>query len=264
TGIHVSRRRRRSGVSSYLARARAKARGSVCSRALSGRSSSTPAFWSVRAWNTQRSRSIPRSYRIDPPLVCHTPPESFACTFEVTTWTPRAPPLHGVEFAPLFEHACEGMAESGGRSAMSIALQSEDREQRLSRARAALGAAERSAARWGGRIDRTALRTSPQSAAAAADGGLGTRRPGPGPRQAPFPRGSLRAGSSVALEGAASTSLLLALAVAAAGEDSWCAIAGMTDLGLRSAMDAGLDPCRLALAPAGGEQRPQVLSALVD
>ena len=68
----------------------------------------------------------------------------------------------------------------------------------------------------------------------------------------------------MALEGAASTSLLLSLAVAAAGEDSWCAIAGMPDLGLRSAMDAGLDPCRLALAAADGEQRPQVLSALAD
>ncbi|MDN5820421.1 MAG: hypothetical protein L0H39_02920 [Brachybacterium sp.] len=147
---------------------------------------------------------------------------------------------------------------------MGTALQVEDREQRLSRARAALGAAERSAARWGGRIDRTALRSSPQSVDDTADDGLGTRLPVPGPLAALFPRGSLRAGSSVALEGAACTSLLLSLAVAAAGEDSWCAIAGMPDLGLRSALDAGLDPCRLALAPAGGDQRPQVLSALAD
>ncbi|WP_245822749.1 hypothetical protein [Brachybacterium avium] len=148
---------------------------------------------------------------------------------------------------------------------MSTAVQAtEEREQRLSRARAALGAAERSAARWGGRIDRTALRSSPQSVDDAADDGLGTRLPVPGPLATLFPRGSLRAGSSVALEGAASTSLLLSLAVAAAGEDSWCAIAGMPDLGLRSALDAGLDPCRLALAPAGGDQRPQVLSALAD
>ncbi|AXK45104.1 hypothetical protein [Brachybacterium saurashtrense] len=146
---------------------------------------------------------------------------------------------------------------------MGTALQIEDREQRLSRARAALGAAERSAARWGGRIDRTALRGEGLEQS-SADDGLGTRLPVPRPLQALFPRGSLRAGSSVALEGAASTSLLLALAVAAAGEDSWCAIAGMPDLGLRSAMDAGLDPCRLALAPAEGEQRPQVLSALAD
>lgn len=147
---------------------------------------------------------------------------------------------------------------------MGTALQIEDREERLSRARAALGAAERSAARWGGRIDRTALQPSARPVSEAEDNGLGTRLPVPGPLRMLFPRGSLRAGSSVALEGAASTSLLLSLAVAAAEEDSWCAIAGMPDLGLRSAMDAGLDPCRLALAPADGEQRPQVLSALAD
>ena len=147
---------------------------------------------------------------------------------------------------------------------MGTALQIEDREERLSRARAALGAAERSAARWGGRIDRTALQPSARPVSEAEDDGLGTRLSVPGPLRTLFPRGSLRAGSSVALEGAASTSLLLSLAVAAAGEDSWCAIAGMPDLGLRSAMDAGLDPCRLALAPADGEQRPQVLSALAD
>lgn len=147
---------------------------------------------------------------------------------------------------------------------MSTALQVEDREQRLLRARAALGAAERSAARWGGRIDRTALQPSGSPSGESADDGLGTRLPVPGPLQGLFPRGSLRAGSSVAIEGSASTSLLLSLAAAAAGEDSWCAIAGMPDLGLRSALDAGLDPCRLALAPADGEQRPQVLSALAD
>ena len=156
-----------------------------------------------------------------------------------------------------------------------------DREDRLALARATLGAAERSAARWGGKIDRTALRGSslhpvrpdagsePGSASTTfseleSEDGLGTRLAVPGPLSALFPRSSLRAGSSVAIEGAASTSLLLSLAIAAMGEDSWCAIAGMPDLGLRSALDAGLDPCRLALAPAGGDQRPQVLSALAD
>ncbi|MGO1409540.1 MAG: hypothetical protein ACTHV2_14260 [Brachybacterium sp.] len=157
---------------------------------------------------------------------------------------------------------------------MSTAIQAEDQaedlEQRLSRARAALGAAERSAARWGGQIDRTALRGSSlhqageDSAQGAVDDGLGARLPVPQPLSSLFPRGSLRAGSSVAVAGTATTSLLLALAVAAVGEDSWCAIAGMPDLGLRSALDAGLDPCRLALAPAEGDQRPQVLSALAD
>ncbi|WP_422117556.1 hypothetical protein [Brachybacterium sp. UNK5269] len=152
-------------------------------------------------------------------------------------------------------------------TAMQTAEQSSDLEQRLSRARAALGAAERSAARWGGRIDRTALRpaqTPTPSEPDGADDGLGARLPVPGPLSSLFPRSSLRAGSSVAIEGAATTSLLLSLAVAAAGEDEWCAIAGLPHLGLRSALDAGLDPCRLALAPAGGDQHPQVLSALAD
>ncbi|MEE1651154.1 hypothetical protein V1260_10185 [Brachybacterium sp. J144] len=173
---------------------------------------------------------------------------------------------------------------------MSTALQSEDREQRLSRARAALSAAERSAARWGGRIDRTALQPAAPSVPGASapvgpatvgerptagePGGsaagltaadpTGTRLPVPAPLAPLFPRTGLRAGSSVAIEGAGSTSLLLALAAAAAGEDSWCALAGLPDLGLRAALDAGLDPFRLALAPADGDRAPQVLSALAD
>src|SRR5699024_4322187 len=170
----------------------------------------------------------------------------------------RGTPARRTVRTPVRTRVRAGTARSGRRThEMSTALRIEDREQRLSRARAALGAAERSAARWGGRIDRTALR-SPQSVEDTADDGLGTRLPVPGPLQALFPRGSLRAGSSVALEGAASTSLLLSLAVAAARADSWCAIAGLPALG------AGPDPCRLALAPAGGDQRPQVLSALAD
>src|SRR5690625_3854811 len=148
----------------------------------------------------------------------------------------------------------------------------EDREERLARARAVLGTAERSAARWGGRIDRTALRSlsATESSTPApprpveADESVGTRLPVPSPLAELFPRASLRAGSSVAIDGAATTSLLLALAAAAVGEEAWCAIAGMPDLGLRSALDAGLDPCRLAITPADGEQRPQVLSALAD
>ena len=152
-------------------------------------------------------------------------------------------------------------------------------EDRLARARAALGAAERSAARWGGRIDRTALRSiggdgagAPRAATPVAPEpdpdpeplADGTRLPVPAPLAGLFPRTGLRAGSAGAVDGAATTSLLLALAVAATGPDAWCAIAGMPDLGLRAALDAGLDPTRLALAPSPGEQRPQVLSSLAD
>ena len=129
-------------------------------------------------------------------------------------------------------------------------------EERLERARAVLGAAERRASRWGGRIDRTALRApgglggptglvpSP-SAPAAREEPVETgvlRLPVPEPLAPLVPSGTLRAGSSLAVSGEASTSLLLSLAVAAIGQDTWCAIAGLPDLGLRSALDAGLDP----------------------
>ncbi|MDO5662460.1 MAG: hypothetical protein Q4G40_07190 [Brachybacterium sp.] len=174
----------------------------------------------------------------------------------------------------------------------------EDRDVRLARARAVLGVAERSAARWGGRIDRTALRGNPgkqatpqgeeraeqertgptgvvpASPAAAAPTVVRplaspapddhARLPVPSALTALIPHGSLRAGSSLAVAGTAGTSLLLALAAAATGEDAWCAIAGMPHLGLRSALDAGLDPARLAIVPDAGEQQAQVLSALVD
>lgn len=160
-------------------------------------------------------------------------------------------------------------------------------DERLARARAALGAAERSASRWGGRIDRTALRPagglggptglvpspprthegpSPAEREAAEADPLDAhaRRPVPEPLAPLVPHGTLRAGSSLAVTGCASTSLLLALAASAAGEDAWCAIAGMPHLGLRSALDAGLDPCRLAIVPDAAEQTAQVLSALID
>ncbi len=173
-----------------------------------------------------------------------------------------------------------------------------ERDERLARARAALGAAERSAARWGGRIDRTALRASPgrsgpmglvsppvtsapvtpdpdsraiapTAPAALAEPALApddahTRLPVPDALAPLIPYGSLRAGSSLAVTGTASTSLLLALAAAATGEDAWCAIAGLPDLGLRAALDAGLDPGRLAIMPEVAEQTASVLSALVD
>ncbi|MBK0330018.1 hypothetical protein I8D64_01180 [Brachybacterium sp. MASK1Z-5] len=188
-------------------------------------------------------------------------------------------------------------------------------EERLARARAALGAAERTTARHGGRIDRTAfsaVRTTgpgeparlggptspdapvglggptgivgsagpggPSRRTPAPDAGAGTARvraadehsrvPLPPPLAPLAPYGSLRAGSTVAVDGSCSVSLMLAMAAAAAGEDGWCALAGMPDLGLRAARDAGLDLERLAIAPATAveemPQLPQLLSALVD
>lgn len=192
-----------------------------------------------------------------------------------------------------------------------VQARNETAQDRLARARQALGDAERRASRWGGRIDRTALcpvggsgDAMPRHAVDGADreadrsenGGLsgptglvpvpsvpsrgsspagpsigerveeptGERRPVPAPLVPLIPHGSLRAGSSVAVAGGAGTSLLLALASAAAADDAWCAIAGLPDLGLRAALDAGLDPCRLAIVPDAAEQTAQVLSALVD
>ncbi|MCS6710643.1 hypothetical protein JSY14_00880 [Brachybacterium sp. EF45031] len=167
---------------------------------------------------------------------------------------------------------------------MTTAQQAQTPQDRLAHARAVLDAAERRAARHGGRIDRTALRPAGGSGAplslvptpgredgattSAPDPGDGTRLPVPSALAALVPHGSLRAGSTVAVSGEASTSLLLALAVAAAGEDAWCAIAGLPDLGLRAALDAGLDPTRLALITGCSveerPQLPQVLSAVVD
>lgn len=206
-------------------------------------------------------------------------------------------PTQGKASAPDEERTRPGRPAQGSR------------EERLARARAALGAAERTTARLGGRIDRTAFSVGGTSGPGAPSGpgesaGLGgptgivgsvgpggasrrtstadtdagassvhtvadhARVPLPPPLAPLAPHGSLRAGSTVAVDGSCSVSLMLAMAAAAAGEDGWCALAGMPDLGLRAARDAGLDLERLAIAPATGveemPQLPQVLSALVD
>lgn len=155
-------------------------------------------------------------------------------------------------------------------SAPAPVLERQPAADRLQRARAALSAAERSAARWGSQLDRTALRPTalpihekrPEASSALAEG---KRFAVPEALLPLFPGEALRAGSSVAVSGGASSSLLLALAAAASRDSAWCAITGMENLGLRCAIDAGLDPARLALAPlTDQEQRPAVLSALVD
>jgi hypothetical protein len=155
---------------------------------------------------------------------------------------------------------------------------------RLERARAALTAAEAAAARWGGGTDRSAWGRgreapgpAPTSPAAPAAPGAAPERTPARSGAAPDPTGAvlpvpaalvpllpqgLRAGSSVRVEG--SSALLLALAAAATGQERWCAVVGMADLGLRSAVEAGLDPTRLALVPDPGEAPGPILSALVD
>jgi hypothetical protein len=74
--------------------------------------------------------------------------------------------------------------------------------------------------------------------------------------------GGLQRGSVVAT---GSWSLLcLALAAGASIAGSWCAIAGLPDLGMVAAADAGLDPGRLLLIADPGDRWPQVVASLLD
>jgi hypothetical protein len=77
-----------------------------------------------------------------------------------------------------------------------------------------------------------------------------------------LPAGALQRGSVVA---AGTWSLLcLALAAGPTAAGAWCAIAGLPQLGLTAAVDAGLDPGRLLLIPDLGPNWHQVLMSLLD
>ncbi len=65
-----------------------------------------------------------------------------------------------------------------------------------------------------------------------------------------FPSGGVRRGSVVAVEGAHSTSLALAVAAAASAEGSWCAAVGRPALGLVAAAELGVALERFPLVPA--------------
>lgn len=117
--------------------------------------------------------------------------------------------------------------------------------ERLAQAQAVLSSAEARVRRFTGSVERT-LETGPI--------------PTPTPLQQILP--GLRPGSSVST--GSSTSLLIALAAAAMGEDSWCAIIGMPTLGLGAARDLGLDPTRIALLPEPGTHLREILSAMID
>jgi hypothetical protein len=78
-----------------------------------------------------------------------------------------------------------------------------------------------------------------------------------------LPGGGLRRGGTVAVV-PGSTSLLLALLVAASQAGSWCAIVGMPALGAVAAAEIGVDLSRLALVPNPGPEWPSVVAALID
>ena len=74
--------------------------------------------------------------------------------------------------------------------------------------------------------------------------------------------GGLRRGTIAEVHG--STSVLLALAQAAAGEGRWCVLVGMPDVGWAAAAAVGLDLHRVVAVPQPGPEAAEVLGALVD
>jgi hypothetical protein len=58
--------------------------------------------------------------------------------------------------------------------------------------------------------------------------------------------------------------LALALAAGAVADGAWCAVAGVPDIGVRAAAEAGLDPDRLLLIAEPGPSWPQVVASLLD
>jgi hypothetical protein len=77
-----------------------------------------------------------------------------------------------------------------------------------------------------------------------------------------LPGGGLQRGSVVAV--GRWSMLCLALAAGASAAGSWCAAAGLPQLGVAAAADAGLDPGRLLLIGEPGASWPQVVASLLD
>ncbi len=77
-----------------------------------------------------------------------------------------------------------------------------------------------------------------------------------------LPAGALQRGSVAATGDWGLLCLALAAGPAAAG--AWCAAAGLPQLGVRAAADAGLDPDRLLLVSDLGQNWPHVVVSLLD
>jgi hypothetical protein len=90
-----------------------------------------------------------------------------------------------------------------------------------------------------------------------------------------FPEGGLRRGSTIVVTGdpradpvtdpeAGVVSLALAMVAAASAAGSWCAFAGVGDLGALAAHDLGVDLDRLSLVPRPGVAWAEVTAALLE
>jgi hypothetical protein len=80
-----------------------------------------------------------------------------------------------------------------------------------------------------------------------------------------FPEGGLRRGSTIVVTGdPGAVSLAMAVAAAASAAGSWCAFAGVGDLGAVAAHDLGVDLERLSLVPRPGVAWAEVTAALLD
>ncbi len=80
-----------------------------------------------------------------------------------------------------------------------------------------------------------------------------------------FPFGGLQRGLSVGFEGPGSTSLALALAASALGDDRWMAVVGVEELGLLAASELGVRLDRLLLIESiATVQLAPVVAALVE
>lgn len=74
--------------------------------------------------------------------------------------------------------------------------------------------------------------------------------------------GGLQRGHVVTTDGGGL--LCLALAAGASATGAWCAVVGMPSLGVRAAVDAGIDPDLLLLIAEPGPNWPQVVASLLD
>lgn len=142
------------------------------------------------------------------------------------------------------------------------------REARLAAAQRALVTAEASAGlrqRLTGVTTLATAEAGPGGPAPSSDVPSELLLPVPAGLEQLLPWGGLRRGSAVQVSG--SRSVLLAMAAAAAnapGQDLWCAVVAMPDVGLAAAAEAGLDLFRTVVVPRPGPDAPSVLGALID